>query len=263
MSLQNKDITKNELLVKKAQGQLQSLLADCEIHDFQKKKLLEIGFKNGLFLNECHKAGLNATGIEINSEYFRNVNNEFPHLDLIHYDGDKFPFSDNSFDFVVSFQVFEHVNSVEHIIKESLRVLKPSGVMYHICPNYHSFYEGHYSVFWLPFLNKNTGRIYLKLLGRYNSNFENLNIVKPGNVQKCLSKYQNEMKQISLGQKEFKAKFNSEQINKVNNKFLRCMLTLLHKYSIVRNIFLSMVCWSGFYYPITIILKKTSQDIKT
>jgi SAM-dependent methyltransferase len=250
-------MTKNELLRKKAQGQLQSFLADCGILDFPKKKLLEIGFKNGLFLDECHKAGLEATGLEINSEYFQNVKNEFAHLNLIHYDGDKFPFSDSSFDFVVSFQVFEHVDSIEHMITQCLRVLKTGGIMYHICPNYHSFYEGHYSVFWLPFLNKKMGRLYLKLLGRYNSNFENLNIVKPKNVHRCLEKYQNQIELISLGKKEFKAKFNSEQISKVNNKFLRHMLTFLQNHPAIRNTFLSMACWCGFYYPITIILKKT------
>jgi hypothetical protein len=47
-------------LVIKACGQLAAFLTDCEIEHPENKKLFEIGFRNGLFLNECHKIGLKA-----------------------------------------------------------------------------------------------------------------------------------------------------------------------------------------------------------
>ncbi len=248
---------KEEILLRqKAHNQLQAFLTDCEVKNPQEKKILELGFKNGLFLDECYKAGITATGLEINKEYFENTKAEFPYLDLLRYDGGTFPVPDNSFDFVASFQVLEHVNSIEHIIKECLRVLKPDGIMYHVCPNYHSFYEGHHKVLWLPFLNKKTGRIYLKLLGRYLPIFEELNFVKLKDIIKIFKKHKNELEMITLGQKEFIRKFNDKQIEKIEIGFLRKCMKALSVCPILRECFLYVICWTGLYYPITVIFRK-------
>ncbi len=284
-------IVKNELLRQKAQGQFKTFTADCKIESLQKKKVLEIGFKNGLFLDECHKAGLAATGLEINRQYFEAVRKEFPYLELLHYDGGDFPLPGNSFDFVVSFQVLEHVSSTEDIIRECLRVLKPGGIMYHICPNYHSFYEGHYNILWLPFLTKKTARLYLRFLKRcvpgfkdldlykvrakdvwhghgseasesktdevrYVPGSESFNLIKPNHVMKIIKKYQGELELVSLGEKEFIAGFNKERIGKVKQKFLRKILELVIVLPGVRPFFLWIICRAGLYYPMTIILKK-------
>jgi SAM-dependent methyltransferase len=243
-------------LERKAAGQLAEFLRDCGINELQGKRLLEIGFKNGLFLDECRKARLDAIGLEINPVYVSNVQAAFPSLDVRLYDGGRFPFNDASFDFIVSFQVFEHVDSVSQIIEESLRLLKPGGMMYHICPNYRSFYEGHFNVVWLPFLNKPLGRLYLKLLGRYKPGFENLNIIKPKEIMAVLNKHKNELELISLGKKEFVRKFNHEQIAKVNNRFLRRALELLLKAGQIKNGVLACICAAGVYYPLTLICRK-------
>lgn len=248
---------KEEILLRqKAHGQFQSFLSDCNIESFQKKKILEVGFKNGLFLDECHKAGFTTTGLEINKEYFEKTKKDFPYLDVLCYDGGIFPASDNSFDFVASFQVLEHVGSIEHVIKECLRVLKPDGIMYHVCPNYRSFYEGHYKVLWFPFLNKKTGRMYLKLLGRYTPFFEELNCIKLKDITKVFKKHKNELKMITLGQKEFVRKFNDEQIEKIEVGFLKKCMKILSVCPILRECFLYVICWTGFYYPITVIFRK-------
>ncbi len=248
--------TQQNMLRQKAKEQLRFFLTECEIQEFRGSRILEIGFKNGLFLDECCKAGLTATGLEINKEYLETVKKEFPLLDLLWYDGGRFPVPDNSFDFIVSFQVLEHVNSTEHIIRECLRILKAGGVMYHICPNYHSFYEGHYQVFWLPFLNKQTARIYLKLLRRYTPYFEGLNIIKTKHIKKVFKKYQNELELVSLGKKEFIRKFNPEQIEKVNQPFLKKCLKILNAVPLMKKCFLWFACATGFYYPITVISRK-------
>lgn len=46
-----------------------------------------------------------------------------------YYDGHVFPFSDNEFDSVVMFQVFEHVFNPHQFLSEVNRVLKPGGKM--------------------------------------------------------------------------------------------------------------------------------------
>jgi SAM-dependent methyltransferase len=248
---------KEEILLRqKAHNQLQAFLTDCEVKNPQEKNVFELGFRNGLFLDECYKAGIKATGLEINKEYFRNTKTEFPYLDVLCYDGGEFPFPDNSFDFVASFQVLEHVSSIEHVIKECLRVLKPDGIMYHVCPNYRSFYEGHYKVLWFPFLNKKTGRMYLKLLGRYTPFFEELNCIKLKDITKVFKKHKNELEMITLGQKEFVRKFNDEQIEKIKVGFLKKCMKIFSVCPILRKCFLYLACRAGLYYPITVILKK-------
>ncbi len=45
----------------------------------------------------------------------------------VYYDGKSLPFPDQTFDAVVSFEVFEHVASIDHALVEVFRVLKPGG----------------------------------------------------------------------------------------------------------------------------------------
>ena len=243
-------------LQQKAHNQLESFLAECGIEDAQNRRVLEIGFKNGRFLNECRKAGLIPTGIEINREYYEKVKAEYPDLDVFLYDGRIFPVLDESFDFAVSYQVLEHVKSIEHIFSECIRVLKPGGIMYHVCPNYFSFYEGHYKVIWLPFFNKALGRLYLKLLGRYNPGYETLNLINPKLLGRALERYRNDLTVISLGRKEFINKFSSEQIEKVNQGFLQGILRLLNSLTFIKRYVMDFISWVNFYYPITIIAVK-------
>jgi ubiquinone/menaquinone biosynthesis C-methylase UbiE len=76
------------------------------------------------------------------------------------------PFRDGAFALVHCFSVIEHVASVEGTIAEMVRVTQPGGVMYVHTPNAWSLYEGHYKVFWLPFLPRALARIYLRARGR-------------------------------------------------------------------------------------------------
>ncbi len=245
-------------LRQKAREQLRFFLNECSIGEFKGKRILEIGFKNGLFLDECRKAGLVPTGIEINSEYHKKVKAEFPYLDLHWYDGGAFPVPDSSFDYVVSLQVLEHVKSIEHIFDQCIRTLKPGGLMYHRCPNYQSFYEGHYKIFWLPLLNKKTARIYLKLRGRYTPYFESLNIVKPRHIIGVLKKYKSDVNVITLGRKEFVKNFNKEQIEKIDQKLLRRAMYLLDRLTPVKNLTLKLISGTNLYYPIVMIVTKNS-----
>ena len=250
-------IKQEEQLRRKARSQLDLFLTECGIGDFQDKRILEIGFKNGLFVDECRKASLVPTGLEINPRHYENTKAELPHLDLLVYDGGTFPVSDGSFDFVVSFQVLEHTSSIEHIFSECVRILKPGGIMYHVCPNYFSFYEGHYKIIWLPFLNKSTGRLYVKLLRRDPAQYSSINPVKPGTVARALKAHKEKINVISLGQKEFVNRFNLRQIDKVNQGLLKTALkVMLAIPPWLRNGLLRMIAGMNLYYPITIIARR-------
>jgi len=243
-------------LRQKGLAQLKSFLAECDIKDYRGRKIFEIGFRNGLFIDECRREGLLPTGLEINREYVEEVKTKFPNMDILWYDGGTFPVPDASYDFVVSFQVLEHVNSTEHIIDESIRILKAGGIMYHVAPNYHSFYEGHYKVIWLPFLNKTLGRYYLKMLRRYTPYYESLNIIKPGAVERVLRRRGSDITVLSLGRREFINNFNAEQIEKVNQKLLKKALRMLLGLTFLKNCFLWFISQANLYYPIIIIARK-------
>jgi SAM-dependent methyltransferase len=247
---------KEKALREKAKEQLQTFLAECKIQDFRGKRILEIGFKNGLFLDECVRAGMTPVGLDVVKPYYDDVKKKFPHLEVILYDGGKFPVPDSSFDFVVSFQVLEHVTSIEHIFSECVRILRPGGIMYHVVPNYFSFYEGHYAVVWLPFLNKKSGRCYLKLLRRDPAQFENINPVKPRAVVKALNLHKDKLKVLSLGRAEFINKFNRHQIDKVNQKLLRGILKVILGVPLLKKSILYLITRANVYYPITIIAQR-------
>jgi SAM-dependent methyltransferase len=76
------------------------------------------------------------------------------------------PFADGTFDLVHCFSVIEHVASVEATVAEMVRVTRRGGLVYVHTPSAWSLWEGHYKVFWLPFLPRVLGRLYLRLRGR-------------------------------------------------------------------------------------------------
>lgn len=80
--------------------------------------------------------------------------------------GEALPFADGAFDLVHCFSVIEHVASVTATVREMVRVTRRGGAIYVHTPNAWSFYEGHYKLFWAPFLPHALGRVYLRLRGR-------------------------------------------------------------------------------------------------
>jgi hypothetical protein len=55
---------------------------------------------------------------------------------------------------------------VEATVAEMVRVTRPGGVIYVHTPNAWSWWEGHYKVFWAPFLPPPLARAYLRMRGR-------------------------------------------------------------------------------------------------
>jgi len=76
------------------------------------------------------------------------------------------PFRDGAFDLVYCFSAIEHVASVAATVREMVRVTRPGGAVYVHTPNAWSWYEGHYKLFWVPFLPRALARWYLRLRGR-------------------------------------------------------------------------------------------------
>ncbi len=68
--------------------------------------------------------------------------------------GESLPFPDASFDIVYSANVLEHTADPERVFMESLRVLRPGGLLHMEMPNFLSYFEGHYMVVMPPILWK-------------------------------------------------------------------------------------------------------------
>jgi ubiquinone/menaquinone biosynthesis C-methylase UbiE len=98
------------------------------------------------------------------------------------------PFPDGVFDLVHCFSVIEHVASVEATIAEMVRVTRPGGVVYVHTPSAWSLWEGHYKVFWIPFLPRPLARLYVRLRGRPTAYLATLRRLTPGRLRRAFAR---------------------------------------------------------------------------
>ncbi len=97
--------------------------------------ILEIGSGEGYGVAELSKKSQKYIAVDkydspIDEELKKNNNIEFFEMNVPPLD-----FAENTFDFVVTFQVIEHINDDEEFIKEIYRVLKPGGKLILTTPN--------------------------------------------------------------------------------------------------------------------------------
>jgi ubiquinone/menaquinone biosynthesis C-methylase UbiE len=90
--------------------------------------VLEIGCGWGRGLELLTQAANHYTGIDKNEDLITSLQREYPQSTFI---AANIPplsgFADNIFDFIVTFQVIEHIDNDDLFIKEAHRVLKPGG----------------------------------------------------------------------------------------------------------------------------------------
>ena len=89
--------------------------------------VLEIGCGWGRGLELLTKAARHYTGIDKNAELISSLSAEYPTATFKAASIPPLPFADNTFDFIVTFQVIEHIENDDLFIKEAHRVLKPGG----------------------------------------------------------------------------------------------------------------------------------------
>lgn len=123
--------------------------------------VLELGCGRGEFLNEFTNNKMKGFGIDI-SNYAANFckNSEIKVVDITK---ENIPYPDNSFDVVFSKSFIEHFYYPENIFKEAYRVLKPSGVLINLTPEWPYIYRSFYEDFThrTPFTKKSLHDIYL------------------------------------------------------------------------------------------------------
>ena len=101
--------------------------------------LLDIGSGKGNHLIGFWRNNMSVTGLDKRRECI----NILPSADIRYCDLEKdpFPFEDNSFDFVFSKSVLEHVYNTENIVQETYRVLKPNGITVQLTPDWATDYK--------------------------------------------------------------------------------------------------------------------------
>jgi SAM-dependent methyltransferase len=156
--------------------------------DLRGARVLEIGSGMGMFVVVARKLGLDIVGLEPAANSYANLREGIAEMlscnglaadCIVAEPGEHLPWPDETFDYVVAFQVLEHVKSPPRTLEEALRVLRPGGRLYMDMPNYHSFIEGHYGLAWWPPLaySKFASRLYVSAMGRNPAFLKELNFV--------------------------------------------------------------------------------------
>jgi len=114
------------------------------------KVLLDLGsFTGGRLSSWCETLKLEkALGIDINP-LFKQASDEFAefrgigNIEFFTGYGEALPFTDNSIDFIVSTDVFEHVQDLQKVLCECHRVLKKGGKLLVVFPQFYQPLEAH------------------------------------------------------------------------------------------------------------------------
>jgi SAM-dependent methyltransferase len=120
------------------------------------KMVLDVGCGRGELVMRLRQLGVRAFGIEVEPRYVHSgqilnqlYQDDFPVIQLMQ-PGASFPYPDDIFDTVASFQVLEHVRDLEPLAREIGRVLRPGGETLHVLPAKYRIVEPH---FFLPFVH--------------------------------------------------------------------------------------------------------------
>jgi 2-polyprenyl-3-methyl-5-hydroxy-6-metoxy-1,4-benzoquinol methylase len=97
------------------------------------------------------------------------------------------PADHGHFDVIFSVNVFEHVSDLESVVDAMCKVIKPSGVMRHTCPNYLIPYEPHFGVLLVPFVPRLTALLLPHARGT--ELWDSLNFVTLGQMRRAFSRH--------------------------------------------------------------------------
>lgn len=97
-------------------------------------KILDLGCGKGEVVAAFLERGLDAVGCDI--ERYLPDHDESGRLRPFGFDPYRLPYDDETFDFLFSVTVFEHVMNPVETVRELHRIMKPGGVSVHIIPSY-------------------------------------------------------------------------------------------------------------------------------
>ena len=146
---------------KRMQTQL-GIINDMGYNLDQQSVILDLGCGNGNLVKAYRDNGFQAYGCDFQFKEGPFVD-DMLHQSIIRTissNAYKLPFDDNSIDFLVSDQVFEHVKDYPSTLSEIYRVLKPGGASLHFFPSRYVLIEPHVHI---PFASVFQNYYWLKL----------------------------------------------------------------------------------------------------
>lgn len=269
LNLNSKEIAKEFLSVERAIEQLElfkKIVNKKEEYDFKEKKLLEIGAGVGTFLIISRNIyGVDAYGVEPSSNEFCGFQkvseallkeNNLPENIITNSVAESLPFENGSFDLVYSTNVLEHVKDPKKVLSESIRVLKSGGYLQFVIPNYFSFWEGHYGIFWPCITNKTIGKLYAKLISKNPAYVDTLQLINPFYLRKILNELNLNIDVLGWGEEVFKNRLETGSYSDwASLQKIRPVVEIVQKLKVssfianVLNIF-------QMYTPIVLTLRK-------
>lgn len=140
-----------------------------QVGDPSGRKILDVGFGNGLMLAAFARSGAKAYGLETESSLLKLAEAQFLtdglNATLKVYDGRTFPFLDNYFDYCYSTSVLEHMSYPAEVLREIARVLVPGGRFYLSFPNKYALKESHTGLWLISWLPRPLTQFILRLTG--------------------------------------------------------------------------------------------------
>lgn len=99
--------------------------------------ILEVGCGEGYGSNYLSKSCKEIIGIDVEKSAIEHAKKKYTsaNCSFKEYNGSNIPYDDSHFDYVVSFQVIEHVDDDAAFIRDLKRVLKPGGTAFVTTPN--------------------------------------------------------------------------------------------------------------------------------
>ncbi len=138
-------LVKKRLDSEKDYIKFQRFQAKNVIKDIRKKvnlkglSMLDIGCGRGGYTQEFQKAGARVVSLDIETPPYKEIFSSF-----VYGDATNLPFANDSFDFVFSSSLIEHLPKPILLLNEVKRVLKNNGVFYLSFPPFYSFAGGHH-----------------------------------------------------------------------------------------------------------------------
>lgn len=110
-----------------------------ELHLNGSGPMLDVGCGRGDLMHEFSDLGYGIRGLDISPS---SIDFCSPHpVDVINFENEDFPFLDDSFPFLYSKSVIEHLNNPLHTMKESYRVLEQGGKAVFLTPSWNHTYS--------------------------------------------------------------------------------------------------------------------------
>jgi len=101
-------------------------------------KILEIGCGIGSVVYELSRQGYDIAGIDISNKAIAYGREKYQDIQLDVQPAEALGYEDESFDVVLSFDLFEHIAKIDRHVSEVSRVLRPGGYYLFQTPNKHS-----------------------------------------------------------------------------------------------------------------------------